>query len=105
MAAQMVSAGNVSDIGPMAAMAGTATGPANLPPQSDLMETRGPNLLDFPFPFPLPIPLPLLQRTHSLHAHGFVFAPTSDGAYPLTPADPAQPVGTEGPLWANVGVN
>lgn len=40
--------------------------------------------------FPLFKPLPVLQRTHSLHPHGFVFAPTSDGAYPLTPPDPTR---------------
>ena len=43
-------------------------------------------------------------RTHSLHPHGFVFKPTSDGAYPLSPADPSQPTGPEAPLWAQVGV-
>jgi plastocyanin len=56
------------------------------------------------FPFPLFVPLPVLQRTHSMHTHGFVFAPTSDGAYPLTPPDPTQPVGTEAAMWASVGV-
>lgn len=55
-------------------------------------------------PFPLTVPLPILQRTHSLHNHGFDFAPTSDGAYPLTQPDPIQPVGAEAALWANVGV-
>jgi FtsP/CotA-like multicopper oxidase with cupredoxin domain len=29
----------------------------------------------------------LKARTHSLHPHGFVFAPTSDGAFPLSPPD------------------
>jgi FtsP/CotA-like multicopper oxidase with cupredoxin domain len=48
-------------------------------------------------------------RTHSLHPHGFVFKPTSDGAYPLTPADPSQPVaGPPGPnetaLWTAIGM-
>lgn len=43
-------------------------------------------------------------RAHSLHPHGFVFAPTSDGAYPLAPPDPAQPVGGESALWASLGV-
>ena len=57
-----------------------------------------------PFPFPLFVNLPVLQRTHSLHTHGFVFAPPFDGAYPLTPPDPAQPVGAEAALWASVGV-
>jgi FtsP/CotA-like multicopper oxidase with cupredoxin domain len=46
----------------------------------------------------------VLDRCHSLHPHGFVFAPTSDGAYPLSPPDPAQPVGGEGALWSAVGV-
>jgi plastocyanin/FtsP/CotA-like multicopper oxidase with cupredoxin domain len=45
-------------------------------------------------------------RAHSLHPHGFVFKPTSDGAYPLTPPDPApiNAVGPEAALWAQVGV-
>jgi FtsP/CotA-like multicopper oxidase with cupredoxin domain/plastocyanin len=47
---------------------------------------------------------PVLDRAHSLHPHGFVFAPTSDGAYPLSPPDPSQPVGGEAALWATVGV-
>jgi plastocyanin/FtsP/CotA-like multicopper oxidase with cupredoxin domain len=37
--------------------------------------------------------LPVAQRTHSLHPHGFVFAPASDGAYPLSPPDPQQAIG------------
>jgi FtsP/CotA-like multicopper oxidase with cupredoxin domain/plastocyanin len=55
-------------------------------------------------PFPIFRPLPVLQRTHSLHTHGFVFAPTSDGAYPLTPPDQTQLVGAEAAAWASVGV-
>jgi plastocyanin/FtsP/CotA-like multicopper oxidase with cupredoxin domain len=47
----------------------------------------------------------VLTRTHSLHPHGFVFQTTSDGAYPLTPPDPAQPVGAEAAAWAGVGVH
>jgi FtsP/CotA-like multicopper oxidase with cupredoxin domain len=48
-------------------------------------------------------------RTHSLHPHGFVFKPTSDGAYPLTPPDASQPVaGPPGPnetaLWTAIGL-
>src|SRR5205823_410505 len=35
-------------------------------------------------------PLPLLQRLHSMHPHGIVFATTSDGAYPLSPPDSSQ---------------
>ena len=34
-------------------------------------------------------------RTHSLHPHGFVFNQRYDGAYPLSPVDPTQPVGGE----------
>ena len=48
--------------------------------------------------------LPADSRTHSLHPHGFVFQPTSDGAYPLSPADPTQAVGAEAPAWASAGV-
>ena len=44
------------------------------------------------------------SRTHSLHTHGFVFDPKFDGAFPLSPPDPAQPVGAEAALWAAVGV-
>jgi FtsP/CotA-like multicopper oxidase with cupredoxin domain len=43
-------------------------------------------------------------RTHSLHPHGFVFKPTSDGAYPLSPPDSSQPTGLEAPLWGSIGV-
>lgn len=44
------------------------------------------------------------HRAHSLHPHGVVFQPTSDGAYPLSPADPSQAVGAEAPAWATIGV-
>jgi FtsP/CotA-like multicopper oxidase with cupredoxin domain/plastocyanin len=45
-------------------------------------------------------------RTHSLHPHGIVFAPQYDGAFPLTPPDPTQPIPpVEAPLWASIGVN
>jgi plastocyanin len=47
------------------------------------------------------------QRAHSLHPHGFVFEPTSDGAYPLSPPDPTQPIppgDPEEPLWSALGV-
>jgi hypothetical protein len=47
----------------------------------------------------------LQARTHSLHPHGFVFAPTSDGAYPLSPPDSSQPVGGEAAAWTLVGVS
>jgi FtsP/CotA-like multicopper oxidase with cupredoxin domain len=40
------------------------------------------------------------QRTHSLHPHGFVFDSRYDGAYPLSPPDPTQPIAAEAPLWA-----
>lgn len=47
----------------------------------------------------------LKARLHSLHPHGFVFATTSDGAYPLSPGDSSQPVGPEAADWASVGVS
>jgi plastocyanin/FtsP/CotA-like multicopper oxidase with cupredoxin domain len=47
---------------------------------------------------------PIEARTHSLHPHGFVFDPRYDGAYPLSPPDPSQPVGAEAALWAALGV-
>ncbi len=34
--------------------------------------------------------LPVLQRMHSMHAHGILFAATFDGAYPLSPPDATQ---------------
>jgi FtsP/CotA-like multicopper oxidase with cupredoxin domain/plastocyanin len=48
-------------------------------------------------------------RTHSLHPHGVVFEASSDGAYPLSPPDPAQPVAPdpahdETMLWGQAGV-
>ena len=48
--------------------------------------------------------LPAKARTHSLHPHGFAFAATSDGAYPLSPPDKSQPVGSENLSWNAVGV-
>ena len=51
-------------------------------------------------PFP---PMAIEKRCHSLHPHGFVFRPQSDGAYPLSPPDPAQPVtASEAAAWASV---
>jgi FtsP/CotA-like multicopper oxidase with cupredoxin domain/plastocyanin len=48
-------------------------------------------------------PIEIEKRVHSLHPHGFVFKPTSDGAYPLSPADPAQPIpASEAAAWAAV---
>ncbi|MGH6842307.1 MAG: multicopper oxidase domain-containing protein, partial [Methylocella sp.] len=51
---------------------------------------------DFPFPICFPItteePIEIEKRIHSLHPHGFVFAAASDGAFPLSPPDSAQPV-------------
>ena len=44
-------------------------------------------------------------RAHSLHPHGFVFKPTSDGAYPLTPPDATQPVAGEAALWTAIGMS
>ena len=44
-------------------------------------------------------------RSHSMHVHGFVFESAHDGAYPLSPADPTQPVpASERTLWNDVGV-
>lgn len=67
----------------------------------------------FPVPFggkfciDLPIPsfepIEIEKRVHSLHPHGFVFKSTSDGAYPLSPADSAQPIpASEAAAWASV---
>ena len=36
-----------------------------------------------------------LDLVHSLHTHGFVFDAKYDGAYPLSPEDPGQPVDNE----------
>ena len=56
-------------------------------------------------PLPVAEPLPAERRAHSLHPHGFVFAPTSDGAYPLSPPDFDQPISAaEAPLWLALGV-
>ena len=45
------------------------------------------------------------QRTHSLHPHGFAFAPTSDGAYPLSPPDSTQAIdAAERAAWDSVNV-
>ena len=44
-------------------------------------------------------------RAHSLHPHGFVFANTSDGAYPLSPPDTSQAIpAAEQAAWTAVGV-
>jgi FtsP/CotA-like multicopper oxidase with cupredoxin domain/plastocyanin len=45
-----------------------------------------------------------LNRLHSLHTHGFVFNIVHDGAYPLSPPDPNQPVGDELDLWKDINV-
>lgn len=105
MTAQMLAGGNIPGVGVMGGMMGGGVREAPSQLQPDVLQA---NLQAIPgidrIPFPLTVPLPILQRTHSLHTHGFVFAPTSDGAYPLTPPDPTQPVGPEAALWANVGV-
>ena len=66
---------------------------------------------DFPligeicFPAPASIPLPVEKRTHSLHPHGFVFAPKFDGAFPLSPPDPDQPIEpAQLAAWAELNV-
>jgi FtsP/CotA-like multicopper oxidase with cupredoxin domain/plastocyanin len=57
------------------------------------------------FPVPTSIPLPIEKRTHSLHPHGFVFAPKFDGAFPLSPPDPDQPIDVaEAPAWTELNV-
>jgi len=57
------------------------------------------------FPIKVPKPLPVPQRTHSLHPHGFAFAPTSDGAYPLSPPDATQAIdAAERAAWDSVNV-
>jgi len=56
-------------------------------------------------PFPVQVPFPIEKRAHSLHPHGFVFAPASDGAYPLSPPDPGQLIpAAETAAWASVGM-
>lgn len=57
--------------------------------------------------FPLPkITTELIEiekRCHSLHPHGFVFKPTSDGAYPLSPVDTGQSIPPgEAAAWSTV---
>ncbi len=48
-------------------------------------------------------PLPPEMRIHSLHPHGFAFTATSDGAYPLSPADKDQPISAnESAAWVTV---
>jgi plastocyanin len=43
--------------------------------------------------------------THSLHPHGIAFAPYFDGAFPLTPPDPKQPIPPpEAAAWAAIKV-
>lgn len=78
------------------------------------MDMRGSVVLDkicFPFPFigeiclPFPkfVPLPVERRAHSLHPHGFVFAPQHDGAFPLSPPDPTQPIpASQAAAWASI---
>ena len=63
------------------------------------MDMRGDVVLDkicfhFPLigeiclPFRKFVLRPIEKRLHSLHPHGFVFAPQYDGAFPLSPPDP-----------------
>ena len=63
-----------------------------------------PPFTEFKVKLPVDEPLPVENRTHSLHPHGIVFPPIYDGAYPLSPPDPSQPVGGEIALWGEVGV-
>lgn len=55
-----------------------------------------------PFPVLTQQPIAIEKRVHSLHPHGFVFERTKDGAYPLSPPDPAQAIGGETEAWASV---
>jgi hypothetical protein len=93
MSVQMAAGGAMGGV-PMAQEQLTQAQPAEVQPaltgaQSELIAKLGlGDIVKFPFPFF--VPLPVLQRTHSLHTHGFVFAPTSDGAYPLSPPDSSQ---------------
>src|SRR5215216_3673659 len=49
--------------------------------------------------------LDITACTHSLHPHGIVFAPQYDGAFPLSPPDPTQPIPpAPAAAWASVGV-
>ena len=49
--------------------------------------------------------LPAAARAHSLHAHGLTFPSKYDGAYPLSPPDPDQPITTqERNQWIEIGV-
>lgn len=47
-------------------------------------------------------PMAIESRCHSIHPHGVVFKPTSDGAFPLSPGDSTQPIGAEKDLWNGV---
>jgi FtsP/CotA-like multicopper oxidase with cupredoxin domain/plastocyanin len=50
--------------------------------------------------------LDITACTHSLHPHGIVFAPQYDGAFPLSPPDPSQPIPpAEAAAWADIGVS
>ena len=67
-------------------------------------ETQTQVIVDSPA-FTTQDPLPIENRLHSLHTHGFVFDARFDGAYPLSPPDPAQPVAgppDESTAWASV---
>jgi len=77
----------------------------------DMRTQLGTQIICFPvpligqicIPFPVPVPIAIEKRTHSLHPHGFVFEPTSDGAYPLSPPDSTQPIPpAEAAAWASV---
>ncbi len=53
---------------------------------------------------PEPMRRAMPAYAHSLHPHGFVFAATSNGAYPLSPPDPSQPIpAAEQAAWTAVG--
>jgi FtsP/CotA-like multicopper oxidase with cupredoxin domain len=48
--------------------------------------------------------LDISARTHSLHPHGIAFEPYFDGAFPLSPADPNQPIAGEAAAWEAINV-
>ncbi len=96
MSAQMIAGGITNE---MTAGAMTQMDAPGLASQFTIRDQSLLELIGAALPINLLQLLPTLQRTHSLHTHGFVFAPQFDGAYPLTPIDPAQPVGSESGLW------
>jgi plastocyanin len=46
--------------------------------------------------------MPVASRCHSIHPHGVVFKSAYDGAFPLSPSDSTQPLGSEAVFWNSV---